>query len=503
MYIQSYRGGICVSVYDIYDDIAKRTDSNIYIGVIGAVRTGKSTFIKRFMDSLVLPNIQDEYTRERAKDELPQSASGKTIMTTEPKFIPNEPVKINLGDNLNLNVRLIDCVGYVIPGAEGHMSGDEPRMVNTPWSSTPMPFEKAAETGTQKVIKDHSTIGIVVTTDGSSTDIERENYVNAENRVINELKELGKPFIVLLNSVHPYSQETEELRKNIEDEHGVSVLSVNCAQLKQDDITSIIEKILMEFPIKEVRLDFPKWLDTLSFEHEIKKDVVSAIKDFMENTDKIKDIAPDTKELENSQYIRNAYIRGIDMGTGSADIDITLNDGLFYNVLSETAGSDIKDDYELISILKDLSEMKKNYGKIESALNAALNKGYGIVFPQKEDIKLMEPQIYKQGSQYGVKLKAKGSSIHLIRADIDSEVSPVIGSEDQTKEYINKLKENMKHDPEEVWQLNIFGRTLDSLLTEGINGKLYAMPQDAQNKLQETMEKIINEGNGGLICILL
>ncbi|MCJ7856898.1 stage IV sporulation protein A [Lachnospiraceae bacterium NSJ-143] len=492
-----------MSVYDIYDDIARRTDNNIYIGVIGAVRTGKSTFIKRFMDSLVLPNIQDEYTKERAKDELPQSASGKTIMTTEPKFIPNEPVKINMGDNVSLNVRLIDCVGYVIPGAEGHMNGEEPRMVNTPWSSSPMPFEKAAEMGTQKVIKDHSTIGIVVTTDGSITDIGRDSYVSAENRVINELKELGKPFIVLLNSVHPYSQETEELRENLENEHGVSVLSVNCAQLKQDDITDIIEKILMEFPIKEVRLDFPKWLDTLSFEHDIKKDVVNAIKGFMENADKIKDITPNAKGLEQSDYIRSAYIRNIDMGTGSADIDIALNDGLFYNVISETAGSEIKDDYELVSLLKELSDMKKSYAKIESALSEAQNKGYGIVFPQMDDIKLMEPQIYKQGSQYGVKLKAKGSSIHLIRADIDSEVSPVIGSEEQTKEYISKLKDDMKHDPENIWQLNIFGRTLDSLLTEGINGKLYAMPQDAQNKLQETMEKIINEGNGGLICILL
>ena len=492
-----------MSGYDIYDDIAKRTNNNIYIGVIGAVRTGKTTFIKRFMDTLVIPNIEDEYTKERAKDELPQSASGKTIMTTEPKFIPNEPVSISVGDNVNLNVRLIDCVGYIIPGAEGHMSGDEPRMVNTPWSSVPMPFEKAAETGTEKVIKDHSTIGIVVTTDGSITDIERENYVEAEERVINELKDLGKPFIVLLNSVHPYSPETEELRKEIEDKNGVSVLSVNCAQLKQDDISSIIEKILREFPIREVRLDFPKWIDTLSFDHEIKKDVVSAIKDFMAKADKIKDITICAKGLEDSNFIRNAYINNIDMGKGSASIEIALNDGLFYNVISETAGSDIKDDYQLISLLKDLSHMKKNYAKIESALNVAQNKGYGIVFPQTDDIKLMEPQMYKQGSQYGVKLKAKGSSIHLIRADIDAEVSPVIGSEEQTKEYMNKLKDDMKNNPENVWELNIFGRTLNSLLTEGINGKLYAMPQDAQNKLQETMEKIINEGNGGLICILL
>ena len=295
-----------MSGYDIYDDIAKRTNNNIYIGVIGAVRTGKSTFIKRFMDTLVIPNTEDEYTKERAKDELPQSASGKTIMTTEPKFIPNEPVSISVGDNVNLNVRLIDCVGYIIPGAEGHMSGDEPRMVNTPWSSVPMPFEKAAETGTEKVIKDHSTIGIVVTTDGSITDIERENYVEAEERVINELKDLGKPFIVLLNSVHPYSPETEELRKEIEDKNGVSVLSVNCAQLKQDDISSIIEKILREFPIREVRLDFPKWIDTLSFDHEIKKDVVSAIKDFMAKADKIKDITICAMGFDDSNFIRNA-----------------------------------------------------------------------------------------------------------------------------------------------------------------------------------------------------
>lgn len=490
--------------YDIYEDMARRTDGNIYIGVIGAVRTGKSTFIKRFMDTLVLPNIKDENTRIRAKDELPQSASGKTIMTTEPKFIPNEPVKITVGDNnADLNVRLIDCVGYVVNGAEGHMNGSEPRMVNTPWSSSPMPFEEAAEMGTEKVIKDHSTIGIVVTTDGSITDIPRESYVPAEKRVITELKELGKPFIVLLNSVHPYDAQTEELRDEIQNDYGVSVMSVNCAQLKTDDISKIMENILEEFPIREINIDFPKWIDTLDYDNEIKSSLVTALKDIVDDANKISDIQTCCEKLAENQNIKKAYTEKIDMGTGSAWIDAALEDGLFYKVVSDTAGSEIKDDYELMSLLKELSAKRNTYSRIEKAMTDAENKGYGIVFPDKDDITLQEPQMYKQGQRYGVKLKAKGKSYHIIKTDIDSEVSPIIGSEDQTKEFMANLKDDYETSPEKVWQLNLFGRTLDSLCTEGINSRLYAMPQDAQDKLRATLEKIINEGNGGLICILL
>jgi len=489
--------------YDIYEDMAKRTDGNIYIGVIGAVRTGKSTFIKRFMDTLVLPNIKDENTRLRAKDELPQSASGSTIMTTEPKFIPDEPVKITIGDNADMNVRLIDCVGYVIDGAQGHMNGNEPRMVNTPWSSTPMPFEQAAETGTEKVIKDHSTIGIVVTTDASITEIPRANYVEAEKRVISELKELGKPFVVLLNSTHPFSGETEELRAELEKEYGIPVMAVNCAQLKTEDISKIMETMLEEFPVKEINIDFPKWIDTLDYENDIRKSLVASLMEMLANSDKVSDISACCEKLADNPNIKKAYTEKIDMGTGTAWIETAMDDGLFYKVISDTAKSEIKDDYELMALLKELSQKKNTYSRIEKAMAEAENKGYGIVFPDKDDITLQEPQIYKQGQKYGVKLKANGKSYHIIRTEIGSEVSPVIGSEEQTKEFMSELKKDYQTDPQKVWQLNLFGRTLDSLCTDGINSRLYAMPQDAQDKLRATLEKIINEGSGGLICILL
>jgi stage IV sporulation protein A len=456
------------------------------------------------MDTLVLPNIKDENSRIRAKDELPQSASGKTIMTTEPKFIPNEPVKITVGDNnADLNVRLIDCVGYVVNGAEGHMNGDEPRMVNTPWSSSPMPFEEAAEMGTEKVIKEHSTIGIVVTTDGSITEIPRESYVPAEKRVITELKDIGKPFIVLLNSVHPYDAETEELKDEIKNTYDVPVMAVNCAQLKTEDISKIMEIILEEFPIREINIDFPKWIDTLDYDNDIKASLVSALKDIVNKANKVSDIKACCDTLVSNPNIKKAYTEKIDMGTGSAWIDTALDDGLFYKVVSETSGSEIKDDYELMSLLKELSAKRNTYSRIEKAMSDAESKGYGIVFPDKEDIELQTPQMYKQGQRYGVKLKAKGKSFHIIKTDVDSEVSPIIGSEEQTKEFMSNLKNDYESSPEKVWQLNLFGRTLDSLCTEGINSRLYAMPQDAQEKLRATLEKIINEGNGGLICILL
>lgn len=489
--------------YDIYKDIAERTDGNIYIGVIGGVRTGKSTFIKRFMDLVVLKNIEDEYTRVRTKDELPQSASGKTIMTTEPKFIPNEPVKITVGDNISLNVRMIDCVGYLVKGAEGHMDGDEPRMVNTPWSSEPMPFEKAAELGTQKVINDHSTIGIVVTTDGSITDIPIENYKDAEIRVIGELKTLNKPFIVLLNSTHPYSAETTQLKQKMEEEYEVAVLPVNCAQLKEDDIKEILENVLLQFPVMEVCFNLPNWLDTLEFDHYIKKDLSNAFKAMMKNINKIDDVKKAVELLEDSPFIRKAYIDEISLGNGSAVAEIAMEDGLFYKVLSETLNIPLENDYQLISVIKELSGVREGYEKMKLAMADAQRKGYGIVVPQFSDIVLDEPELYRQGSRYGIRLKAKGRSMHLIKADIEAEVNPIIGSEEQTISYIEELKKEYKENPQKIWELNLFGRSLESLVTEGMNNKLYRMPQDAQFKLQETLEKIINEGSGGLICILL
>ena len=489
--------------YDIYKDIAERTEGNIYIGVIGAVRTGKSTFIKRFMDMLVLKNIDDDYVRERTRDELPQSAAGKPIMTTEPKFIPNEPVAITMGENINLNVRMIDCVGYLIKGAEGHMEGDMPRMVNTPWSSEPMPFEKAAETGTEKVIKDHSTIGIVVTTDGSITDIPAENYKEAELRVIEELKELNKPFVVLLNSTHPFSAETLAIKEKMEEEYCETVIPVNCAQLKEDDIIEILSSILLQFPVKEIGFNMPQWIDTLDFNHYIKKALVSSLKEIMKNVNKVGDVKKQVEIFKENPYIRKAFVDNINLGTGNADVEIVFDEGLFYKVLSETLGMPLENDYQLISVIKELSQIKDEYGKMGTALADAKHKGYGIVMPSFSDITLEEPELYKQGSRYGIRLKAKGRSIHVIKADIEAEVSPIIGTEEQTKDYMDALKSDLADNPQKIWELNLFGRSLESLVADGMNNKLYRMPEDAQFKLQETLEKIINEGNGGLICILL
>lgn len=489
--------------FDIYRDIAERTNGDIYIGVVGPVRTGKSTFIKRFMDLLVIPNIENMYTKERAKDELPQSASGKSIMTTEPKFVPNEAVEISLEDNTNFKVRMIDCVGYLIPGAEGQMDGEMPRMIHTPWSDNPLPFSQAAEIGTKKVINEHSTIGVVITTDGTITEIPRENYIEAEERVIHELQEINKPFVMLLNTTKPYAPETEELKEKMAEEYGVPVIPVNCAQLKAEDIHSILEKILYEFPVKELKFNFPKWIETLDCDHWLKREMIKAMKGIMNQVDKLREIKDCIPLLEENDYIRKAYIDQIYLGDGSAVIEISTDYALFYQVLSETIDMPIENDYQLISTIKKLSEIKKDYDKFEFALSDVKRKGYGIVSPVFEEIKLDEPEIFKQGSRYGIKLKAKGESIHMIKANIETEVSPIVGTEEQSKDFIAELLSEYKTNPEKIWDLNIFGRTLNNLVSEGMQNKIYRMPEDAQMKLQETLQKIINEGSGGLICIIL
>jgi len=489
--------------FDIYKDIAERTGGDIYIGVVGPVRTGKSTFIKRFMDLLVLPNMENDYAKERAKDELPQSANGKTIMTTEPKFIPNEAVSITLGDGVNCKVRLIDCVGYVVPEAEGHLDGDAPRMVHTPWSKDPMPFIEAAELGTKKVITDHSTIGVLMTTDGSITDIPRESYIQAEERIVKELKGLGKPFAMVLNTSHPFADETKELQQELSEKYDVSVLPLNCAQLKSEDILLLLEKILYEFPMKEIRIQFPRWIETLEREHWLKKEIVSILKTLMTSTDKLTEIKDSLKDLETGDYIKKAYLDNVSLGEGAANLSLAVDDGLFYRILSETIDMPIENDYHLISTIKKLSEVKKNYDKIEQALSDVKRKGYGVVSPLFEEIQLEQPEVFKQGSRYGIKLKAKGESIHLIKADIETEVSPIIGNEEQSKEFIDTLIEDFKNDPTKIWDLNLFGRTLKSLVNDGMQNKIYRMPEDAQMKLQETLQKIVNEGSGGLICIIL
>ena len=489
--------------FDIYKDIAERTGGDIYIGVVGPVRTGKSTFIKRFMDLLVLPNIANTYTRERAKDELPQSASGRTIMTTEPKFVPNEAVEISLGDNTDFRVRMIDCVGYMVPEAEGHMDGETPRMVHTPWSEEPMPFLEAAEMGTKKVITDHSTIGMVVTTDGSVTEIPRENYEEAEERVVAELKEMGKPFIILLNTATPYSDGTQALRGELAEKYEVPVMAVNAAQLKAEDIRKILEEMLYQFPIRELRFFFPGWVETLEPEHWLKSGMVEALKGVMEKADKLADVPEAVEGLAEQEFLKKAYTDHILPGEGAADIALTFDDGLFYRILSETVNLPIENDYALISTIRMLSETKQEYDKIAAALSDVKRKGYGVVTPVFEEITLEKPEVFKQGSRYGIKLRAKGESIHLIKADVETEVSPIIGNEEQSREFIDHLISDYEEEPEKIWDLNIFGRTLSSMVSDGMQNKIYRMPEDAQMKLQETLQKIVNEGSGGLICIIL
>ena len=489
--------------FNIYHDISTRTNGDIYIGVVGPVRTGKSTFIKRFMDLLVLPNMDNAYSRERAKDEMPQSAAGKTIMTTEPKFVPNEAVTITLDENIDLKVRMIDCVGYMVPGASGHLEGEEPRMVNTPWYDHQIPFIEAAEIGTKKVINEHSTIGIVVTTDGSITDIERENYIEAEERVVNELKNLKKPFVILLNTTRPYDAQTIELKEELYNKYKVPVLAVNCAQLKTEDIHQMMEKILYEFPIQEININVPGWLETLENNHWLKSQLIIAVKETAQPIYKLREIKETLPAFEKYEFLKKAHLEKINLGEGIVKIDITLKEDLFYQVLSETTGVKIEGEHQLIALMKKLAHTKKEYDKVAYALQEVRQKGYGVVTPVLEELKLEEPEIVKQGNKFGVRLRASAPSIHLIRADIETEVSPIVGTEKQSEELVNYLMSEFETDPRKIWESNIFGKSLHELVNEGLQNKLYRMPEDAQMKLQETLQKIINDGSGGLICIIL
>ncbi len=488
---------------NIYSDIASRSEGIIMLGVVGPVRTGKSTFIKRFMDLLVIPNIANTYSRERARDELPQSGSGKTIMTTEPKFIPNEPVEINLSENARMSVRMIDCVGYIVPSAMGHIEDEAPRMVKTPWSENEMPFAKAAEIGTGKVIKEHSTIGLVVTTDGSFSDIAREDYIEAENRVIKELKEINKPFIVILNCVNPHSESAKKIKEEIEKKHGVGTICVNCAELKKEDIESIIEKVLFEFPVNEISVNLPDWVDLLPGEHKIKKSIYESLISSVESIKKIKDSRVLTETFEKNENVTGSGISSIDLGKGNVYCNIEIDDNMFYKILGENTGFEISGKETLLPLMTELARVKKEYDKIEGALSEVREVGYGIVAPTLEELSLEEPEIVRQGSRYGVRLKASAPSIHLIRADIETEVSPIVGTEKQSEELVHYLLNEFDENPKSIWETNIFGKSLHELVNEGLRGKLHKMPEDARFKLQETLQKIINEGSGGLICIIL
>ncbi len=487
----------------LYQDIAKRTDGDIYVGVVGPVRTGKSTFIKRFMDLLVIPNIDNEYKKERAQDELPQSAGGRTIMTTEPKFIPNEAVAITVGDNINLNVRLVDCVGYLVNNAIGYLEDDMPRMVKTPWSTEEMPFEQAAEIGTKKVIQEHSTIGILVTTDGSITDISREDYIAPEERVVKELKELNKPFIIVLNSNDPDSDYTQSLAQKLQEKYDTQVIPTDCENLTVDKIDEIFGKVLYEFPIERININFPRWVDGLPENHWLKEELYDEIKEAFKGVSILKQIDSRITKLQNTDVIKNSLINEIQLGTGSINITINLLDDLFYKVLTEISGVEITNEGELFSSMITFANVKKEYDKVAYALQEVNETGYGIVSPSIDELILEEPEMVKQGSRYGVKLRAKAPSIHMIRADIETEVSPIVGSEKQSQELVESLLSEFESDPKKIWESNIFGKSLHELVNEGLQSKLMKMPEDAQEKLQETLERIINEGSGGLICIIL
>ena len=488
---------------DIYSSIAKRTDGDIYIGVVGPVRTGKSTFIKRFMEQLVIPNISSEYRRERAVDELPQSAAGKTIMTTEPKFIPEEAVEVRINDNASFNVRMIDCVGYIVPSAVGYIENEAPRMVMTPWFDEEIPFAMAAEIGTQKVIKEHSTIGLVITTDGSISDIPREEYCDAEERVINELSSINKPFIIILNCLDPASEDSVKLAEEMSEKYSTPVIPVNCLDLDEQSINDILKQVLYAFPVKEVNINMPKWITSLDKNHWLKSSVINTIKKSAENIRHIRDMKELSERMSGSEYITSAAVNNIDLGKGSANIKIDLDNSLFYKILGEETGVEINSDNDLMPLLKELISIKKKYEKVENALSEVEATGYGIVMPQIEDLSLEEPEIIKQGGRYGVRLKASAPSIHMMKANIVTEVNPIVGSEKQSEDLVMYLMNEFDDDPTKIWNSNIFGKSLHELVNEGLHNKLYRMPVDARLKLQETLERIINEGCGGLICFIL
>ena len=455
------------------------------------------------MDLVVLPNIQNTHKRERARDELPQSAAGRTIMTTEPKFVPNEAVEITIGDNLKLKTRLVDCVGYLVNNALGYMENEVPRMVKTPWSDEEMPFEVAAEIGTKKVITEHSTIGILVTTDGSITEIPREDYVEAEERVVKELKELNKPFVIVLNTNNPYSDYTKELSRTLEDKYQVAVIPTDCTNLNMEDVNDIFGKILYEFPVERINLNFPGWVDGLDDEHPLKQELYTNIKEAFKNTNAVKNINVGIEKINSTEIVKQTTIKEINLGNGSVSLEITLQEELFYQVLTEITGVDVQNEADLFSTISNLASVKKEYDKVAVALEEVKQKGYGIVTPTMEELILDEPEMVKQGSRFGVRLRAKAPSIHMIRADIETEVSPIVGSEKQSEELVNYLLSEFENDPIKIWESNIFGKNLHELVNEGLQNKLSRMPEDAQEKLQETLERIINEGSGGLICIIL
>ncbi len=488
---------------NLYQDIAARTGGDIYIGVVGPVRTGKSTFIKRFMETMVLPRIESEPRRERAQDELPQSAAGRTIMTTEPKFIPEEAVRISVDEDHSLRVRLIDCVGYIVPSALGYIEGDTPRMVMTPWYDEEIPFEEAAEVGTRKVINEHSTIGLVITTDGSVTEIPRAEYEAAESRVIEELRAIEKPFVVVLNSAAPKSAQTKALREEMTERYGVPVVAVNCLEMEEEDITAIFREVLSQFPLQEVALELPGWVMNLAPDHWLRADLCRAVREMAGKLSTVASAKEALSALSTCEHVRELRWLSSDLGAGAVRTRVELSDGLFYQILGEATGLEIKGEEGLLPCMVELAAIKKKYEKFAGALDEVAATGYGIVMPTMEELTLEEPEIVKQGGRYGVRLRASAPSIHLMQANITTEVAPIVGSERQSEELVHYLLKEFEEDPAKIWESNIFGKSLHELVNEGLHNKLSRMPADARMKMQETTERIINEGCSGLICIIL
>lgn len=488
------------TTYDLYHDIQQRTGGEIYIGVLGPVRTGKSTFIKRFMEEMVLPNMEDEHARERAQDELPQSAGGKTITTTEPKFIPNEAAKVSLSGDIAVSVRLIDCVGYMVEGAAGHMEEDTERMVKTPWFDHEIPFTQAAEVGTDKVMNDHSTIGLVITTDGSFGEIPRANYLEAEERTILALKKLRKPFLVLVNSQKPYSEDAKKTAAELEEKYGVSSIAVNCEQLKKEDINMILENVLYEFPISAMEFYMPKWVEMLGEDNRMKQDLIEKVKLIMKDYSTIRNVLEKPVDLE-SEYIRRCKTDTISLSDGCIRVTLDVEDSYYYEMLTEMVGESIADEYQLIGKLKSFAAMKHEYNKVLDAVNMVRIKGYGVVTPDREEIVLERPELIKHGNKFGVKIKASSPSIHMIRANIETEIAPIVGTQEQAEDLIAFI--NQTDAQNGIWGTNIFGKTVEQLVNDGITAKVAVIGEESQIKLQDTMQKIVNDSNGGMVCIII
>lgn len=489
--------------FDVFKDIAERTGGDIYLGVVGPVRTGKSTFIKKFMELVVLPNIKEEADRARAIDELPQSAAGRTIMTTEPKFIPNQAVEISVGEGLDVNVRVVDCVGYAVHGARGYEDESGPRMVTTPWFDDPIPFQEAAEVGTRKVIADHSTLGIVVTTDGSIAEIPREGYVGAEERVVAELKDLGKPFVIIVNSVNPEHARAQDLRTELAEKYDVPVLAMSCATISAREINSVMREALYEFPVKEVNVNLPNWVMVLDDDHWLRTQFQDSVQETIQDIRRIRDIDRVVAHFSTYDFVSYAGLSHMDMGKGVAVIELSAPDELYDRVLTEVVGVQITGRDQLLRMMKEFVYAKREYDKISEALKMVKLTGYGIAPPALEEMALDEPELIRQGPRFGVRLKATAPSIHMIRVDVESEFAPIVGTERQSEELVRYLMQDFEQDPLKIWESDIFGKSLAAIVREGISGKLSLMPENAQFKLKETLQRIINEGSGGLIAIIL